>query len=144
MTWTNKQDSLTRVWSKLDRALVNQQWITSFPTSYALFMESGLSDHTSVVVQLQEDIKTHKRFSFLNSWIQHPNYDSIVRDAWAPPIAGNPMFRLFTELNKVKHALTCFHRENYSDLPGRVKAAKVQLKDCQQQLLQDPFSSSLY
>ncbi|XP_074266898.1 uncharacterized protein LOC141590190 [Silene latifolia] len=143
MTWTNKQDSLTRVWSKLDRALVNQQWIASFPTSHALFMESGLSDHSPVVVQVQEDIKTHKRFSFLNSCIQHPNYDSIVRDAWAPPIAGNPMFRLFTKLKKVKHALTCFHRENYSDLTGRVKAAKVQLKDCQQQLLQDPFSSFL-
>ncbi|XP_074305709.1 uncharacterized protein LOC141640930 [Silene latifolia] len=131
MTWTNKQDSLTRVWSKLDRALVNQQWITSFPTSHALFLESGLSDHSPVVVQVQEVIKTHKRFSFLNSWIQHPNYASTVRDAWAPPTVGNPMFRLFTNFRKVKHALTCFHRENYSDLTGRVKAAKEQLKDCQ-------------
>ncbi|XP_074299622.1 uncharacterized protein LOC141630762 [Silene latifolia] len=123
MTWTNKQDSLTRVWSKLDRALVNQQWITTFPTSHALFLESGLSDHSPVVVQVQEDIKTYKRFSFLNSWIQHPNYGSIVRDAWAPPTDGNPMFRIFTKLRKVKHALTCFHRENYSDLTGRVKGA---------------------
>ncbi|XP_074303248.1 uncharacterized protein LOC141637696 [Silene latifolia] len=54
MTWTNKQDPLTIFWSKLDRALVNQQWISSFPTSNALFMESGLSDHSHVVVQLKD------------------------------------------------------------------------------------------
>ncbi|XP_074291409.1 uncharacterized protein LOC141618202 [Silene latifolia] len=81
MTWTNKQDPLTRVWSKLDRALVNQQWISSFPTSNAFYMESGLSDHSLVVVQ------------------------------------------------RVKHALTIFHRENYSDLTGRVKAAKLQIAE---------------
>ncbi|XP_074305687.1 uncharacterized protein LOC141640907 [Silene latifolia] len=140
MTWTNKQDPLTRVWSKLDRALVNQQWISSFPTSNALFMESGLSDHSPVVVQVQEDIKTQKWFSFLNSWIQHTNYDTIVRAFWSSHVAGNPMFRLFTKLKKVKHALTCFHRGNFSDLTSRVKAAKLQLKDCQKKLLQDPFS----
>ncbi|XP_074301301.1 uncharacterized protein LOC141632678 [Silene latifolia] len=140
MTWTNKQDPLTRVWSKLDRALVNQQWISSFPTSNALFMESGLSDHSLVVVQVQEDIKTQKRFSFLNSWIRHPNYDTIVREAWSFPVAGNPMFRLFTKLKKVKHALNRFRRENFSDLTCRVNASKLQLKDCQKELLQDPFS----
>ncbi|XP_074278490.1 uncharacterized protein LOC141602079 [Silene latifolia] len=46
----------------------------------------------------------------------------------------------FTKLKKVKHALTLFHRENFSDLTSRVKDAKLQLKDCQKTLLQDPFS----
>ncbi|XP_074283051.1 uncharacterized protein LOC141607600 [Silene latifolia] len=46
MTWTNKQESGTRVWSKLDRVLVNPLWLSSFPSSFAHFQEAGLSDHS--------------------------------------------------------------------------------------------------
>ncbi|XP_074271271.1 uncharacterized protein LOC141595200 [Silene latifolia] len=57
MTWNNKQDPHSRVWSKLDRVL-----------------EAGLSDHSLVLVHVSHDSKKVKRCSFLNSWIDHPAY----------------------------------------------------------------------
>ncbi|XP_074299592.1 uncharacterized protein LOC141630726 [Silene latifolia] len=41
MTWTNKKEPLSRVWSKLDRVLANPCWIISFPYSFAHFQESA-------------------------------------------------------------------------------------------------------
>ncbi|KAK9690544.1 hypothetical protein RND81_09G136400 [Saponaria officinalis] len=46
LTWTNKQENSKRVWSKLDRALVNPSWLATFHSSSANFLPSGVSDHS--------------------------------------------------------------------------------------------------
>ncbi|XP_074293269.1 uncharacterized protein LOC141620246 [Silene latifolia] len=48
-TWSNKQDDSTRVWSKLDRALANPSWFSHFPATYAVFLPSGVYDHSPVL-----------------------------------------------------------------------------------------------
>ncbi|XP_074305083.1 uncharacterized protein LOC141640020 [Silene latifolia] len=113
LTWTNKQDQQTRVWSKLDRVLINSSWATSFSSSNAHFHESGLSDHSLVVVTVFTERKIPKRFSFLNSWIEHPDYEATVKSAWKTSKAD------------------------------KVKTARQQLKDVQANLLTDPFSPTL-
>ncbi|XP_074299237.1 uncharacterized protein LOC141630296 [Silene latifolia] len=41
MTWTNKQDIDTIVWSKLDRALTNVEWQLQYPATSAVFLPAG-------------------------------------------------------------------------------------------------------
>ncbi|XP_074283153.1 uncharacterized protein LOC141607698 [Silene latifolia] len=45
-TWTNKQDSASRIYSRLDRFLINQDWQSSFPDMMAHFHPAGLFDHS--------------------------------------------------------------------------------------------------
>lgn len=40
-TWTNKQEANHRVWSKLDRALVNMNWIQNYTNSVVQFLPAG-------------------------------------------------------------------------------------------------------
>ncbi|XP_020264049.1 uncharacterized protein LOC109839985 [Asparagus officinalis] len=40
-TWNNKQEVETRVWSRLDRALINDQWISAYNSSYAEYLLPG-------------------------------------------------------------------------------------------------------
>ncbi|XP_074315733.1 uncharacterized protein LOC141651943 [Silene latifolia] len=108
MTWNNKQDLNSRVWSKLDRVLANPGWLASLPDSFALFQEAGFSDHSPVLVHVSNDSKKVKRFSFLNSWIDHPAYLAIVAAAWTAEKTGSPMFSLFEKLKSVRTALTKF------------------------------------
>ncbi|XP_020271184.1 uncharacterized protein LOC109846370 [Asparagus officinalis] len=42
-TWNNKQDQDTRVWSRLDRALVNDDWIHQLNSGYKSLESSGQS-----------------------------------------------------------------------------------------------------
>ncbi|KAK9668744.1 hypothetical protein RND81_13G083200 [Saponaria officinalis] len=49
-TWTNNQDGLARVWSKLDRALVNGSWLVYFLSSNVNFLPPGISDHSPALV----------------------------------------------------------------------------------------------
>ncbi|XP_074276943.1 uncharacterized protein LOC141600598 [Silene latifolia] len=120
MTWTNKQDSVTRVWSKLDRMLANPSFISSFPNAFGHFQEPGLSDHSPVLVQVSQDKKVVKRFSFLNSWVGHPDYLPTINAAWITPLQGSPI-----------------------NISQRVQSAKNALMECQQKLASNPFSDIL-
>ncbi|XP_074300707.1 uncharacterized protein LOC141632011 [Silene latifolia] len=142
LTWTNKQEVSTRVWSKLDRVLVNPSWSTVFPTSYATFPAAGISDHSPSMVHIFTDQKIAKRFSFLNSWIEHPDYLKTVKDAWFSNKPGSPIFSFFEKLKFVKHALTQLHHKAYSNISSRAAEAKRELLQCQLDL-HHPFSSSL-
>ncbi|XP_074265659.1 uncharacterized protein LOC141588103 [Silene latifolia] len=143
MTWTNKQEPGARVWSKLDRVLVNASWTSSFPGSHAIFQEAGISDHSPVLVFISEDKKVLKRFSLLNSWVEHPDYLTTVQNSWFSSNAGSPMFCLFEKLKSVKHAFSNLHSKEYSNISLRAKEAKTHLLHCQQHLQSDPFSAAL-
>ncbi|XP_074297110.1 uncharacterized protein LOC141627788 [Silene latifolia] len=130
LTWTNKQESGTRVWSKLVRVLVNPLWLSSFPSSFAHIQEAGLSDHPPVIVNIFEDTKVTKRFSFLNCWIEQPDYLKVVADAWYSSKAGSPILCFFEKLKSVKHALSRLHLKNFSNISARVNEAKEKLTYC--------------
>ncbi|KAK9673138.1 hypothetical protein RND81_12G148900 [Saponaria officinalis] len=69
-TWTNKQDGLARVWSKLDSVMVNSTWLQHFPSTTAVFLPLGISDHSPALVTIFEEVKRTRRFNFLNFWVE--------------------------------------------------------------------------
>ncbi|KAK9675612.1 hypothetical protein RND81_11G018700 [Saponaria officinalis] len=137
-TWANKQDEGARVWSKLDRALLNYPWLTSFSSSSAHFLPAGISDHSSCLVSIFEDMGWKPRFSFLNCWVEDPDYSRIIEEAWAIPAHGNAMFRFFAKLKNVRLGLRDLHRRKYSAIQRRILTARAALKDCQLQLQKQP------
>ncbi|XP_074303968.1 uncharacterized protein LOC141638454 [Silene latifolia] len=83
-TWCNKQDPSTRVYSRLDRVLVNQMWLTDNPLAYAHFYCEGTFDHTPCVVQEQCDgHKKRRSFKYLNMWSQSVDFKSCVQEHWS-------------------------------------------------------------
>ncbi|XP_074266555.1 uncharacterized protein LOC141589831 [Silene latifolia] len=50
-TWNNKQDINTRVYSRLDRALVNQEQSDMMSNIYAHFLPEGIFDHTPCLLK---------------------------------------------------------------------------------------------
>ena len=75
---------------KLDRALVNYQWHSSFPEAEAIFQEPGASDHSPVLVSLgmQKPVR-RPPFRFFSYWAEHPNFEAIVSEAWQTSLDGS-------------------------------------------------------
>lgn len=62
---------------------MNGQWLTSFPSSVAVFDPPGDSDHTPCIInidiQLERSKKSFKYFSFLST---HPSFLTCLLAAW--------------------------------------------------------------
>ncbi|XP_074290837.1 uncharacterized protein LOC141617544 [Silene latifolia] len=134
MTWTNNQDIVTQVWSKLDRALVNTQWMAQFPATAVHFLPSGISDHSPSLVNVLEDKYVGPHSSFLNCWVNHPTYHDSVMKAWQTPVQGSKIFTLFRKLKNVRTQMKVLHKHSFSQIQQRVKDRKEALHECQRQI----------
>lgn len=142
-TWSNKQASSHFVSTKIDRALVNEHWMRTFPCSSAHFLAPGISDHSPIVVSMILDTKKIKKpFKFFNFLADHPDFISIVQSVWRRVIIGNPMYVVCTKLRLLQDELKKLNSRDYSDISTRTLDTKQKLESIQLELGSDPSNSS--
>ncbi|XP_039003778.1 uncharacterized protein LOC120130649 [Hibiscus syriacus] len=128
-TWSNKQEGsfLAR---KLDRILVNDQWMVDFPDSFVEFKAEGVSDHCLGMLWTHKGImaKKPRPFKFYNIWSGHEKFLDVVRDSWQHQYGGDVMCCLFNKLKRLKHVLKQFNSKFFVDISGRVKAKRAKLE----------------
>ncbi|KAE8724823.1 hypothetical protein F3Y22_tig00009840pilonHSYRG00015 [Hibiscus syriacus] len=131
-TWSNRQDEgfLAR---KLDRILVNPEWLTAHPDSFAEFKAQGASDHCLGMIWTQNDAlaRRPKPFKFFNCWTSNVGFMGVVKLSWLEQCAGNPMQRLFSKLKRLKPRLKELNKEHFSDISSKVLNKRAELERIQ-------------
>ncbi|XP_074288685.1 uncharacterized protein LOC141613841 [Silene latifolia] len=80
-TWNNKQDAEHRKYSRLDRFLINQEWVERIPDMVAHFHPEGLLDHTPCVVSNRKLNNGNARsFKYFNMWSSAPAFLPTVKE----------------------------------------------------------------
>ena len=141
-TWWNKRVE-DPIGKKLDRALVNQEWLTRYPQSSAHFDAGGISDHARCFVRLAGATnEVWKPFRFFNYLMEHTDFLSTVKETWD---TSEPLFhsrlalsRFHQKLKLLKQPLRALNKTHYGDLPGRTKQAYEELCEWQNKVLVDP------
>lgn len=73
-TWSNKNSLIPKA-RKLDRALVNEAWLDSFPDSHAFFDVPGNSDQSPCLVSVSSAAARRiSRFTFFSFFTTYPDY----------------------------------------------------------------------
>ncbi|XP_057247508.1 uncharacterized protein LOC130589895 [Beta vulgaris subsp. vulgaris] len=95
-SWNNKGEGQTRIASRIDKALVNADWIDKFTDVVVHYRANGVSDHSPLVFNMEgQTVSGGRPFRFLNSLCDHDNFEEVVKEAW---------------FEKVKHALKQLHK----------------------------------
>ncbi|XP_056694797.1 uncharacterized protein [Spinacia oleracea] len=82
-TWNNKQQGDKRVFSKLDRVLINQAWSNQYPNTEVCFRNEGYFDHCPGVITVYPQVAGgRKPFKYFSMWQAAPQYNDIVNTAW--------------------------------------------------------------
>ncbi|XP_074283240.1 uncharacterized protein LOC141607790 [Silene latifolia] len=78
-TWNNKHEDVTKVYSRIDRVLINEQWFQSFPEAVANFLPEGLYDHCPCLINIvEEPVKIKSAFKYFNMWALSDDFDNTV------------------------------------------------------------------
>ncbi|XP_062096274.1 uncharacterized protein LOC133802055 [Humulus lupulus] len=143
-TWNNKQQPDFKVFSKIDRALVNSTWVDSFHFSEAVFLPEGTFDHSPILVSLHQDVVCGKKpFRYFSMWKDAENFDGKIAQSWKEGIVGIDMFKLTVKLKRLKQVLKSINKEGFNDLQKKAMAAKEALLELQGRLNNDPLNSHL-
>jgi len=142
-TWSN-HCSMDPILRKLDRALVNLKWESTFQASEAFFLPLEVSDHSPLVVRIADPPSRRTPFKFFDFWADHLELLPLVARVWDVRVYGSSMFQLCKKLKILKVELRKFNREHFSRLPTRVKLAKHELEVVQMRIQRQPLNASLH
>ncbi|XP_020266944.1 uncharacterized protein LOC109842484 [Asparagus officinalis] len=128
-TWNNKQDKDSRVWSRLDRTLVNDNWIQHINSSHVEYMVPRLSDHSPAIVSVYDDPSYGKKpFRFFNMWTKHDDFSTTVSSIWQTHINGFHMYSVYSKLKMLKGALKSLNRRHFGNISEQVIRAKTEME----------------
>lgn len=138
-TWWNNQERNPFA-KKIDRILVNDNWLLSFPLSYGIFGSMEFSDHYPSCINIGNQTGgKNKPFRMSNFLMYHAEFLETIRTTWNRlAYQGTAMFTLVKKLKYLKGTIRNFNREHYSGLENRVAQATQHLKTCQNDLLASP------
>lgn len=109
-TWCNRREGYQRTYCKLDRVLVNEEWLSAYPASATVFSSNVISDHSNAVISISELEVKKRSFKFCNMWTRHPEFQEVVQRAWQTHVTGNPMYVLVKKMKAVKIQLQQMHK----------------------------------
>ncbi|KAL9230664.1 hypothetical protein vseg_005987 [Gypsophila vaccaria] len=143
-TWTNKQEGLAKVMTKIDRALINDDWLEVFESSYAEFLAEGTFDHSPCLIHLLGNRGRETRsFKFYNIWCLVPEFIQVVQQSWKEQIHGVPMYQIVQKLRGLKKPLKQLNASLFSDIESKTNIAIQLLNDLQTKVMLDPHNLTL-
>ncbi|XP_074288929.1 uncharacterized protein LOC141614072 [Silene latifolia] len=134
-TWTNKDEVGTKIYSRIDRMLVNDKWTINFPTSYVHYLPEGMFDHCPALVKLEEEPCGRRApFKYFNMWSLSPDYDNIIRNGWQRQVQGTAMFQVVKKLKALKYDLKKLNKSQFANIENLTHVAEISLKKFQEML----------
>ncbi|XP_074267269.1 uncharacterized protein LOC141590593 [Silene latifolia] len=138
-TWNNKQDHATRVYSRLDRVLINAEWSVEMNDMYANFLPEGTFDHTPCLIQSARHQRTHRKpFKYYTMWGKSPHFIPHLVNWWKDSTGGTKMFKLVSKLKHLKFHLRKFNKDHFDDIENCTIRALKNLEYIQTRIADDP------
>ncbi|KAG5592288.1 hypothetical protein H5410_042802 [Solanum commersonii] len=128
-TWWNGCIEEGCILKRLDRILVNNEFLVIFPaTKVHHFIRQG-SDHALLhVVCKTEAEPTIKPFRFLNFCTKHQQFTQIVLQNWDTDFVGSPFMEVQYKLKKVKRALSIWSKEVFGNIFQQIATLKDMIR----------------
>lgn len=128
---------------KLDRFLINDQWLDFFPNSYSSYDVGGCSDHLRGRITLEStDIRRRKPFKFANMLTRTPKFIPTVKDFWTTTapiyVSTSALFGLGNKLKNLKPLLRVLGKDILGDISKPTKEAYDSLVAKQTATLHNP------
>ncbi|XP_062080429.1 uncharacterized protein LOC133785191 [Humulus lupulus] len=145
-TRSNNQDGNNRIFSKLDRVFINEDWLDTFPNVNAIANWEVVSDHCAIILK---HISVHKNglrpFRFFNMWTSHPQFKTTILASWNNPLPleGCGLQQVSRKLQRLVFVLKRFNWRIVGDIVKQYEESKLLYQQAKSNLFTDPKSQNL-
>ncbi|XP_028790095.1 uncharacterized protein LOC114746079 [Neltuma alba] len=126
--------------ARLDRVLVNTEWVTSFTTSTVTHLPKLQSDHRPLKLHLQSpqfQTRPTASFKFLAAWLTHTEFKGLVEDTWKDENS------LSNNIQAFRHSAASWNRDTFGEIGIRKRRLTARLAGLQKALESKPHSAFL-
>ncbi|XP_059663434.1 uncharacterized protein LOC132309099 [Cornus florida] len=142
--WCNKRYSNRRIYVKLDRGLMNEDWALTYPDSHVLLTPPMTSDHWGLFVKVPVNIASGpKPFRFLLIWNKQPAIKDLVAASWGKQFKGEPIAKLMVKLKIFKQDVKQWNTEKFGLVYAKVISYRKKLAEIQGVLADDPMNEDV-
>jgi hypothetical protein len=126
-SWNNKSAGPGFVANKLDRVLVNEEWIYRFGRTCVDFPSNGISGHSPAIIYVGTMVSFGpKPFKFFTYWLENKEYMDWLTTSWNQEYRGVPMYKLCMKLKAFKAISKGKNSSCYGDITSKV----IQAREC--------------
>lgn len=102
------------IFKRLDRVLVNQEFLNVLPSSITHYLIRQRFDQAllHVICNFREG-PVKKPFKFLNFWNKNPRFMEVMKENWSMDFFGDPFVIYKAKLKKIKLALANWSRATF-------------------------------
>ncbi|KAL8503461.1 hypothetical protein ACS0TY_022272 [Phlomoides rotata] len=134
-TWYRPDDSCK---SRLDRFLLNEEWIACYPKAHLKGLPRSISDHCPLILEDGLIDWGPKPFRFSNAWLLHPSFKDSLISMWQNlNIGGRGSFIVKEKFKSLKIGLREWSKNTFGNLDQRIESNKQELLNLD--LLDDTF-----
>ncbi|XP_043717887.1 uncharacterized protein LOC122665818 [Telopea speciosissima] len=131
-TWSNKRQGGANITIKLDRALANHAWRTTFPDTAVLVQAALNSDHCPLIIDSEGGkFKGQRPFRFKSIWFRHLECKQTAMTAWAPVATTDATPILFKKMQRCKLIFKRWNKEVFGHVQTKIQNLKGELEDLQ-------------
>ncbi|KAK4716315.1 hypothetical protein R3W88_014653 [Solanum pinnatisectum] len=135
-TWSNQIGISSRIWKRLDRAMVNDRWLQDMPHTNITHLPSVGSDYCPLLMEIQARPQDYiKYFRFLNCWVDQPLFVDTVTRCWERPVEGQPMWIFHQKMKRLASTLSTWSKEQFGDIYAKVKDFEERVRVAEEKLI---------
>ncbi|XP_019262563.1 PREDICTED: uncharacterized protein LOC109240391 [Nicotiana attenuata] len=132
-TWSNKQLSTERIYSRIDRAFGNHEWMMNWGHVVMQYDDPYISDHAPMLLSMAAArYNTKVSFKFFNVWAEHKDFMKIVEDIWQNTFSTNSMENIWKKLKNLRSDLRRLNNEEFKFIRQKIEKARQDLKNTQE------------
>lgn len=117
-TWYRPNSSCK---SRLDRIMVNNEWISMWPNSVQKGLPRSISDHCPLILETKLVDWGPKPFRFVNVWLANPDFKELVSKTWEDnQIPGWGGFVVKEKLKALKESLKQWNNSVFGSIDKKI------------------------
>ena len=131
--------------SRIDHCFINEDWINQDFSVSVQYLNTYISDHCPLLVSFEQMSGAGGRpFRYFKSLPDHPDFLSLIQQAWSSKCEGYGLERVWHKLKVVKRNLKSLHLVHFQKLQEKINYWRSKLDQLQLALQDTPFSMALH